>query len=63
MSPITEPFYHNPEYSQQGLMERRSDGASSSNLLITGLVLAGAAALAWYYFGPDLVRYMKIRSM
>ena len=27
------------------------------------LLLIGVGFLAWYYFGPDLVRYMKIRDM
>ena len=39
---------------------RRSSG---SGLLLTGLALAGLGALAWYYLGPDLRRYLKIRSM
>jgi hypothetical protein len=62
MSPMSEPFYPNPQYPQQGV-EPRASGPSSSSLLVTGLVVAGAAALAWYYLGPDLIRYMKIRSM
>jgi hypothetical protein len=29
-----------------------------------GLIVAGAlGALAWYYLGPDLRRYLKIRNM
>ncbi len=35
----------------------------SSALLLTGLAVVAVGALAWYYLGPDLVRYMKIRSM
>lgn len=35
----------------------------SSSLLLTGLAVVAVGALAWYYLGPDLVRYMKIRSM
>jgi hypothetical protein len=31
--------------------------------LIAGAALVGIGALAWYSFGPDLVRYMKIRNM
>jgi hypothetical protein len=61
-SSMSESLYQNPHYPQQGL-ERRDFGPSSSSLLVTGLVVAGAAALAWYYLGPDLIRYMKIRSM
>jgi hypothetical protein len=33
------------------------------SLLVPGLVLLGLGALAWYYLGPDLRRYMKIQSM
>jgi hypothetical protein len=40
----------------------RSRG-SGSGLLLAGLALAGLGALAWYYLGPDLRRYLKIRSM
>jgi hypothetical protein len=36
---------------------------ASSGLLLTGLAVVAVGALAWYYFGPDLVRYMKIRDM
>jgi hypothetical protein len=32
-------------------------------LLTFGLAALGLGALAWYYLGPDLRRYMKIRSM
>jgi hypothetical protein len=32
-------------------------------LPLAGLVAVGIGALAWYYLGPDLRRYMKIRSM
>ncbi len=35
----------------------------SSGLLLGGLAVVAVGALAWYYLGPDLMRYMKIRSM
>ncbi len=35
----------------------------SSNMLLAGLAVVAVGALAWYYLGPDLMRYMKIRSM
>jgi hypothetical protein len=36
----------------------------SSVLLPAGLVAAGVLGfLAWYYFGPDLRRYLKIQRM
>lgn len=28
-----------------------------------GMAAVGLGALAWYYFGPDVVRYLKIREM
>jgi hypothetical protein len=37
---------------------RRTNG-----FLLAGLLAVGVGALAWYYLGPDLRRYMKIRSM
>lgn len=38
-------------------------GQSSSGLLAAGLVAAGLGVLAWYYLGPDVRRYLKIRRM
>jgi hypothetical protein len=40
---------------------RRSSGLSP--LLVGGLAVAGLGALAWYYLGPDLRRYLKLRDM
>jgi hypothetical protein len=40
---------------------RHSGG--SSGLLLGTIAVVGLGALAWYYVGPDLVRYMKIRNM
>ena len=40
----------------------RSSGGVSG-WLIAGLVVAGLGALTWYYLGPDLRRYLKIRNM
>jgi hypothetical protein len=42
--------------------ERRGGGLPSG-LLLGGLLAVGLGALAWYYLGPDLRRYMKIKSM
>ena len=35
----------------------------STGWLIAGLAVAGLGALAWYYLGPDLKRYLKIERM
>jgi hypothetical protein len=35
----------------------------STSWLITGLAVVGLGVLAWYYLGPDLKRYPKIRAM
>ena len=55
------------EWVEQGraLEPQRPAGTMfpSSSLLLTGLVVVAAGALARYYLGPDLVRYMKIREM
>lgn len=48
----------------RALAERPRFEAPSSGLLVAGLVAAGVlGALAWYYLGPDLRRYLKIRNM
>ena len=47
-----------PEYGRPAVTE-----FPSPNLLLGGLALVAVGALAWYYLGPDLVRYMKIRNM
>jgi hypothetical protein len=31
--------------------------------VLAGLVVVGLGALAWYYIGPDVIRYQKIRNM
>jgi hypothetical protein len=40
----------------------RSRGLPTGWLLV-GAVAVGLGALAWYYLGPDVRRYMKIRNM
>jgi hypothetical protein len=43
---------------------RRYGEGPSGGLLLAGLAAAGVlGALAWYYLGPDLKRYLKIRNM
>jgi hypothetical protein len=41
----------------------RENDSSSTALWVTGLAAVGLGALAWYYLGPDLIRYLKIRRM
>jgi hypothetical protein len=36
---------------------------SGGGMLLLGLAAVGLGFLAWYYLGPDLKRYMKIRNM
>jgi hypothetical protein len=43
--------------------ERRESTGLPVGLVIGGLALLGLGALAWYYLGPDLRRYIKIESM
>jgi hypothetical protein len=45
------------------LTERERGGGLSPGLMLAGLAAVGLGVLAWYYLGPDLVRYMKIRNM
>ena len=33
------------------------------SLLVPGLALVGLGALLWWWIGPDVIRYMKIRNM
>jgi hypothetical protein len=32
-------------------------------LILSGLAVAGLGLAAWYYLGPDLRRYLKIKRM
>jgi uncharacterized protein DUF6893 len=43
--------------------ERRGGGEFPTGLVVGGLLVIGLGALAWYYLGPDLRRYLKIKSM
>ena len=42
---------------------RRDFAGTFLGLPLAGLAAVGLGALAWYYLGPDLRRYMKIRNM
>ncbi len=41
----------------------RDRGGPSWGLLTAGLVAVGLGVAAWYYFGPDIRRYLKIERM
>jgi hypothetical protein len=49
-------------HNGQSIMQRRGMDFEGK-LIATGLVALALGGLAWYYFGPDLRRYLKIRSM
>ncbi len=38
-------------------------GLVAMTLVVAGLAVVGLGALAWYYLGPDLQRYLKLRNM
>jgi len=42
---------------------RPESPALQAGLTVAGLAAIGLGALALYYFGPDLIRYLKIRNM
>jgi hypothetical protein len=48
---------------RSAMVGRTRRGAGLSGWLLAGMALAGLGAAAWYYLGPDLKRYMKIRNM
>jgi hypothetical protein len=61
-----------PQYQSQGgdwrpayqsYPVRRDGSGLARDLVVAGLAVAGIGALAWYYFGPDLRRYIKMSSM
>jgi hypothetical protein len=50
-------------YEVEGRERRYRRSGPGSGLLIGGLAVVALGALAWYYLGPDLRRYLKIRNM
>ena len=50
-------------YEDFELVELERPSRGISGWLIAGLAVAGLGALAWYYLGPDLRRYLKMRNM
>jgi hypothetical protein len=64
MSEYPERVYSSGEETRwRDLARRAGSGGGSTGLLLAGLTVLGIGALAWYYFAPDLRRYMKIRNM
>ena len=59
----SESLGQNLRSQDPGLERRGGSDWPSGGLLLTGLAVVAVGALAWYYLGPDLVRYMKIREM
>jgi hypothetical protein len=57
--------YQTPDQlrQQSNYMHGLQPSAPASGLFTLGLVALGLGALAWYYIGPDLRRYIKISSM
>jgi hypothetical protein len=59
--PLQSPHYAGNEgRNDGGYMQALRPGPG---LFVPAMVALGLGALAWYYLGPDLRRYMKIRSM
>ena len=63
----TKEFFSGSEpehwWDRAPLARRDESFEPSRRLMIAGLVVLGLGCLAWYYVGPDVRRYMKIRSM
>jgi hypothetical protein len=59
-----DPHPYDERRGGYGVAERaREFGPPRGALLLVGLGAIGLGFLAWHYFGPDFVRYMKIRNM
>ncbi len=57
---------YTPAQTEQGQWSAPAPPASTggwTRLEIGALVVVGLGLLGWYVLGPDLRRYMKIRSM
>ena len=52
-----------PWRGQPAVAGRTTSRGIAPGWLVTGLVVVGLGALAWYYLGPDLRRYLKIERM
>jgi hypothetical protein len=56
-------FASSEEERHRRLTERMPRGGASGGWLLVGLAALGLGAFAWYHFGPDVRRYLKIRNM
>jgi hypothetical protein len=56
-SPADIDWRRRSEFAERGF------GGVGPGLLFAGLAVAALGAMAWYYLGPDLRRYLKIKSM
>jgi hypothetical protein len=70
MSSVTSDRYQTarrPEEDWQGRYSppdrRQESNAAPWGLIVAGVVIGGLAAMAWYEFGPDLRRYIKMELM
>jgi len=55
--------YPHEERGAYEVRRGRESGGLSLTWLLTGAAVVGLGALAWYHFGADLRRYLKIKSM
>ena len=65
----TQTAYYGPSPSQPWrgraavTHTKAQGGGFPTGWAIAGLAALGLGALAWYYLGPDLKRYLKIERM
>jgi hypothetical protein len=57
-----ERVYSSGEQRKQHALRER-EGVGRPGLLLAGLAAFGLGALAWYYLGPELRRYIKLTRM
>lgn len=50
-------------WDQQRYAPARAPSPAVPGWMVAGAAVAAVGVLAWYYLGPDLRRYLKIRSM
>ncbi len=57
------PYYPEHRYRRGSFSERPLLRRPRSGMMIAGILALGLGALAFYYLGPDLRRYIKIEMM